>query len=347
MAKIAVALSGGVDSALTALLLKNSGHDVTAVTLKVQNDLDGQSVCAGDQALMKAADTAKFLGIEHHVCNVSAGFKDLILKYAWNEYANARTPSPCVRCNEKIKFGLLFDFACSLGCEFLATGHYARIVDYAGIKRVARGVDTRKDQSYFLSGIKNEILSHVMFPLGEFEKTTVRKLADDYGLPAASEKDSQNVCITRHGETFSETLCNLFHAKPVVGHFTMNGKNLKEHQGIHLYTIGQRHGLGDLVPQKCSFVKSIGKHDVEITTDPAALESFSLDADHALWHIPNIPNKCFVQIRYRSPAVEANIYPKDNGVHVEFCSAVRAVTPGQIVAFYDQDVVVGRAVIAK
>lgn len=345
MAKVAIALSGGVDSSLTALLLKQAGHDVIAVTLKVQNDADGQSVCAGDKAIQKAAETAKFLGISHHVCDVCDDFSSLILKYAWDEYAHARTPSPCVRCNEKIKFGKLFDFAQSLGCEYLATGHYARIVDFNGIKRIARGIDPQKDQSYFLSGLKNDVVSHIMFPLGELEKTRVRELAVQFNLPTATAKDSQNVCITKPGETFAETLRSFFHETSISGNFVTKGKVLRPHQGIHQYTVGQRHGLGDLVPQKISFVKSVGQKDIEITTDPTELETVRCSANQAVWHIPNVPQRCKVQIRYRSPAVFASILTKDDRVFIQFDTPVRAVTPGQIAAFYVDNVVIGRAIL--
>lgn len=345
MSKIAIALSGGVDSSLAALLLRDAGNDVIAVTLKVQNDADGQAVCAGDKAIEKAEKTAKFLGIEHHICNVCDDFSALILQYAWEEYSHARTPSPCVRCNEKIKFGKLFEFARSLGCDYFATGHYARIVDFNGVKRIARGLDPQKDQSYFLSGLQNDVVSRVLFPLGELEKTRVRELASQYQLPTAAAKDSQNVCITRPGETFAETLRAHFDEKPIRGNFVMNGKILRPHQGIHQYTVGQRHGLGDLVPQKVSFVKSVGLKDVEITTSPEELETVRCSANQAIWHISDVPQRCKVQIRYRSPAVYASILTKNDRVFIQFDTPVRAVTPGQIAAFYVDDVVIGRAIL--
>ncbi len=345
MSKVAIALSGGVDSSLAALLLKEAGHEVIAVTLRNQHDSEGQSVCAGDSSIERAARSASFLGIPHHVCDVCDDFSSLILKYAWNEYSHARTPSPCVFCNERIKFGRLLDFATSLGCEYMATGHYAQIANYNGIKRIARGADPQKDQSYFLSGLKNDVVSRIIFPLGKYEKTKVRELAQQFNLPAAQTPDSQNVCITRPGETFSETLCNIFHGSISSGYFTFEGKKLKPHQGIHHYTVGQRHGLGDLVPQKCSFVKHVGLTDVEITTDPRELETQQMEAENPIWHITSLPKRCLVQIRYRSPAVEAAIQYNDNLVSVLFDSPVRAVTPGQIAAFYDGDIVIGRAVI--
>lgn len=346
MTKIAIALSGGVDSALTAMLLKNAGYDVIAVTLKVQHDKDGASVCAGDSAIEKAAQSAAYLGLEHHVCDVCDVFSDLILKHAWNEYSHARTPSPCVRCNEYIKFGKLLEFALSLGCEKMATGHYARIAAYHGIQRIQRGVDPQKDQSYFLSGLQNHITEKILFPLGEFEKTKVRELAIAHGLPAASAKDSQNVCITREGQTFAETLRDLFNGIPTKGHFIHEGKMIKPHDGIHKYTVGQRHGLGNLIPTRVSFVKKIGLKDVEITTDPTQLETRTVYASNVIWHSPHIPERCNAQIRYRTPASAAQIIQHDNNrIQVQFDLPVRAATPGQVLALYDGDIVIGRGII--
>ena len=346
MTKIAIALSGGVDSALTACLLKEAGHEVIGVTLKVQHDKDGASVCAGDAAIEKAAQSAAYLGIPHHVCDVCDDFSNLILKYAWDEYANARTPSPCVRCNERIKFGKLLEFALSLGCEKMATGHYARIADYHGIPRIQRGADPKKDQSYFLSGLQNHITSKILFPLGNYEKTKVREMANAYGLPAAKAKDSQNVCITREGQTFAETLCDIFDGQIVTGNFIHQGKIIKPHQGIHKYTIGQRHGLGNLVPTCIAFVKKIGPNDVEITTNPTELETCTLQASNVIWHIPDMPSQAMAQIRYRTPAASAQIKPLENNrVQITFDAPVRAATPGQIVAIYDHDIVIGRGII--
>ena len=345
MSKVAIALSGGVDSSLSALMLRDEGHEVIAVTLKVQHDAEGQSVCAGDVAIERAARSAQFLGIPHYVCDVCDEFSNLILQYAWDEYTHARTPSPCVRCNEKIKFGKLYEFARNLGCDTFATGHYARIVDFNGIKRIARGVDIHKDQSYFLSGLSNDVVAHIRFPLGELEKTRVREIAARYQLPSAKHPDSQNVCITRQGETFAQTLQSIFNDQVQDGFFTMKGKLIKPHQGIHLYTVGQRHGLGNLVPQKSAFVKAVGPKNIEITTNPSELDSIRLEADQAIWHVPQIPTRCNAQIRYRSPAVPCTVSTSQDRVQVEFDEPVHAVTPGQIIAFYSNDIVIGRAII--
>ncbi|MGN1072815.1 MAG: tRNA 2-thiouridine(34) synthase MnmA [Bradymonadia bacterium] len=345
MTKIAVALSGGVDSSLTVKMLCDAGHEVIGVTLCVQHEGEGATVCAGDSAVAKARAAAQYLGIEHHVLDVCDDFRASVLEYAWHEYSHSRTPAPCVQCNEQIKFGKLLDYALSLGCEKMATGHYARIVDYHGVKRIARGVDGRKDQSYFLSGLSNDVVSRVLFPLGSLEKTRVRVLAAEYGLPAAQTPDSQNVCITRPGETFAETLCHSFDGRPVIGNFTMNGRILAPHLGIHRYTVGQRHGLGNLVPTKATLVKSIGERDIEVTTNVRDLDSRELRASRAVWHTDSLPEGLEGQIRYRSQPVGCRVKRDGERVEVQFDAAVHAVTPGQVIAFYDGDVVVGRAII--
>lgn len=345
MKKVAVALSGGVDSSLTVLLLRDAGYEVVGVTLRVQRDRSGASVCAGDDAVAKARAVAAYLGIEHRVCDVCDAFRTSILAPSWETYSQGRTPSPCVRCNERIKFGKLFEFALSLGCEKMATGHYARIVDYHGISRIARGADRNKDQSYFLSGLTNEVVSRIMFPLGEYEKPKVRALADSYGLPSAHTPDSQNVCITEPGKTFSETLCDLFDGKPKIGQFIYDGKKLGSHLGIHHYTVGQRHGLGNLIPTQKAYVKAIVGNDVEITADVSSLDTRHLRAKDVIWHAPVPTEGVYAQIRYRSPAVPCRVTCAGDVVSVEFESPVHAVTPGQIVAFYDGDVTIGRGII--
>ena len=346
MKKIAVALSGGVDSSLTVLLLRDAGLDVVGITLRVQRNADGASVCAGDDAVDKARAVANYLGVDHFVCDVCDDFKDIILSYAWHTYANGQTPSPCVRCNERIKFGKLFDYAMSLGCEAMATGHYAQIVDYRDVKRIARGADANKDQSYFLSGLPNATVERILFPLGGYTKPQVRALADQYGLPSAHTPDSQNVCITKPRQTFAETLCDLFGEKAKIGNFIYDGKTIAKHAGIPHYTVGQRHGLGNLVPTQKAYVKAISGNDVQITTDPNDLLATQFSATQAIWHAdPANAESLRAQIRYRSPAVPCSLSQNGDTLSIQCHTPVNAVTPGQIVAFYDGDVVIGRAII--
>ncbi len=342
MSKIGVALSGGVDSSLVALMLREQGHEVIAVTLKVQDEAEGESVCAGNAAVERARGVAEYLGIPHYVCDVSRDFREIILRHAQEEYAHARTPSPCVRCNEWIKFGKLVPYVQSLGCTHLATGHYAKIVTYQGRSCIARGVDSNKDQSYFLSGVPPMLLDHVMFPLGGLCKPEVRVLAEKYGLPSAKTADSQNVCITRPGQTFAETLWEIFGAETKRGHFIVDGRLSGFHDGLHRYTVGQRHGLGNLAPAKPVWVKKVGPVDVEVTTVGRELDVLYAEADQLNWHVEHVPTRCLVQIRYRHKPVMATVKQGDGVVQVSFDTPVHAVTPGQAMVFYDNDVVIGR-----
>lgn len=347
MSKIAVALSGGVDSSLIALILRDQGHEVHAVTLKLQNDAETQSVCAGDSTLVKAKQVADFMGIPHHIYDLSQRFHEIILRYAKDEYANARTPSPCIVCNERIKFGLLLEFARSLGCSHLATGHYVRRVKEDDRYYVARGKDLNKDQSYFLARLSSDTLSQVLFPLGEMQKSEVRQMADKYQLPSAQAPDSQNICISRPDRTFAETLWDIFDETPKTGAFVLDGKILGQHKGVHRYTVGQRRGLGDLVPTKAVWVKEIQGNQVHLSTEKQALNGFALMADNAILHAPAWPQRCKAQIRYRHKAVEASLYPKNELIEVHFDEAVAAITPGQAIVFYEDDKVIGQAWIRE
>lgn len=342
MTKIGVALSGGVDSSLTALLLRDQGYEVVAVTLKVQDETEGESVCAGNLAVERAKKVAEHLGLEHVVCDVSREFRELILRPAQQEYAHARTPSPCVRCNERIKFGKLVPFVMDLGCTHLATGHYAKVVRYQGKSCVARGADENKDQSYFLAGLPSHLLDHVMFPLGAFHKTEVRALADTYGLPSAKVADSQNVCITRPGKTFAETLWELFDAEAVQGQFVVDGRPAARHHGLHHYTVGQRHGLGNLAPTKPVWVRHVGPVNVEVTTDRTLLDVTYAEADELHWNVEAVPQRCSVQIRYRHKPVMASVEVVGDTAKIRMDAPVHAVTPGQALVFYDGNVVLGR-----
>lgn len=348
MSRIAIALSGGVDSSLAARLLLNAGHELIAVTMQLQEDTTGQEGCAGNTAVQRAKHAAEGLGIEHHVCDLSQAFRDIILQYSWNSYKNAKTPSPCVFCNEQIKFARLWDFAKAKGCEFLASGHYATIRQQGARHVLCRGADRGKDQSYFLSGLCSELLEHVVFPLGSMCKTEVRRLAESYALFSAKIADSQNVCITQRDCSFAETLAQIFNENSAKGYFIdEQGRKLRPHKGLHHYTVGQRHGLGDLVPTKPVWVKKICSPDVVVTTDPEALKECDCSAHSLVWNCDLVPTRAQAQIRYRHQAQDVHIDydPSNRTCKLHFEEPVRAVAPGQIVAFYQGDLVLGRGVL--
>lgn len=347
--RIAVALSGGVDSSLTARLLQEAGHEVIGITMQLFDKEANPTACAGQLAVERAQVAAEHLGIEHYVRNIAQEFKDTILRYAWDTYKGAETPSPCVFCNEEIKFKALLEFSKTLGCEKYATGHYVRVEQRGSRHVLLRGTDLKKDQSYFLSGLDSDTLSHCIFPLGELTKPEVRVMAAERELKSAKHADSQNVCILEENMTFAETLQNMFREKVTKGVFKDEvGNVLKSHEGVHRYTVGQRHGLGVLIPTQKVWVKEIQSPDVIVTTDPDQLLEKECTVRNLRWNIESPPRRLEAQIRYAHKAQSASLEAIDDAHwRVRFDAPVRAVSPGQIIAFYDGDVVLGRGVLTR
>jgi tRNA-specific 2-thiouridylase len=338
--KIAVAMSGGVDSSLAAALLKAGGHEVTGLTMDLSR---GRGT-----AVAPARRNAEHIGIEHQVLDLADEFQEAVLRPAWLEYAGGRTPSPCLRCNVEMKFGLLADAAFRMGAERLATGHYARVeAGPDGAPILLRGADPSKDQSYFLAFLSRQQLERSTFPLGAMTKQVVRAMAAELGLPGAAAAESQDACIVQEGESFAETLRNLFGAEarpgPVVDD---EGRMLGTHGGAHLFTIGQRKGMPAPASGRC-WVKAIEpeRRTVRVTCDRDKLMAVKLAASRVNWIGGTPPSgqiRCGVQIRYRHEAVPARLYPVGGDkVEVFFDSPVRAVTPGQAAVFYDGERVLG------
>lgn len=344
-----VAMSGGVDSSVVAALLKEQGHDVVGVTLQLRpcdDNLTSKSCCGIDGPL-RARAVAGILGIPHYVVNCEREFEERILRPAWSAYASGQTPSPCLWCNERIKFGLLMEWAHDVGAAQVATGHYAQRIDAADGPHLLRAVDDAKDQSYFLSRIGVERLARVLFPLGGLRKPEVRALAARFGLPTAATPDSQDVCVVAEGRTFPETLRVRFGdaAKPGVIADT-SGRVLGRHDGIHHFTIGQRKGLG---------IANAGRHwvsrieaatgTVVVSADEQVLAATTLIADELTWLAPeptSWPLACAVQVRHRHTPAAALVDRLDNGsVRVRFTEPVRAATPGQAAVCYDGERVLG------
>jgi tRNA-specific 2-thiouridylase len=349
--RIVVAMSGGVDSSVAAVLLLEQGFEVIGVTLQLQSCHEsapaGRS-CCGTDSIAQARAAAGHLGIHHYVLDCRQVFEQTVLLKSWEEYSRGRTPNPCVVCNERIKFGILFDYAKALGAEKIATGHYARIgVRKNGEAFLLRGADIRKDQSYFLFSIRAERLSAALFPLGRHTKDAVRSMARRIGLRNADRQESQDACFSTKGTAYPEILRQRFCAGITPGPLLdEKGKFLGMHEGIHRFTVGQRRGLG-VALGSAAWVKSIDPNSgaVFLTTSKEGLTAQGLIATGVRWHAltPRFKRlRCSVQVRYNQAPVLATVEPEEpRTVRVRFEHPVMAVSPGQAAVFYSGDRLLG------
>lgn len=349
---VAVAMSGGVDSSVTAAMMLDAGFDVIGLTLRM-NDLgpDGMAPTCGDQSAVDSARAvANRLGVPHHVIDCGAAFRERVLAPAWAEYATGRTPNPCVHCNHVIKFGLMMDRAFAMGASGLATGHYARIAPGPdGGPALFRGVDRAKDQSYFLYRIPANRLVSVHLPLGGMAKSEVRELAVRRGFSNADRPDSQDACLAGGGQPFPETLRRLFGGIAVPGPVVDEaGRSLGVHEGVHRLTIGQRKGVGPALGRRAWVLRIEGERAV-VTCDPTRLESTRFRVRPATPFPASTGSggevSCAVQVRYRHTAVACRLIRGEAGWDVEAGTPIRAVTPGQSAVFYDGDRVLAGGVI--
>lgn len=346
--RVVIGMSGGVDSSVAAYLLKQQGFDVVGVTMKVwpQDCISrAEDKCCGPQAIADARSVAHTLGIPHYVVDESVNFERAVIDYFTEEYRAGRTPNPCVMCNEKVKFGNLWLKAKSVGAQYIATGHYA-IVDHLGERSVLRrGVDPKKDQSYFLFSLRPEQLQRALFPLGKMEKPEIRRIARELGLKTADKVDSQEICFVP-GNDYKAFLQQHLHESDFhPGRIRDKwGADLGSHDGIELFTIGQRKGLpgGSASPR---YVIDIDPNTATVVVGEAedlVVEEFEID--NTIWHAPECaePFQATVKIRYAHPGVAASVTPTGQGTaHVRMVSPQRAVTPGQAAVCYRGDQVLG------
>jgi tRNA-specific 2-thiouridylase len=345
--KVAIAMSGGVDSSVAAALLKEDKHDVIGVTMRIL-----PAEYDTTQAERDATDTARQLGIPHHFLDLRDVFARRIMDYFCREYQLGRTPNPCILCNKFIKFGALWAKVRELGADFLATGHHARIEkdESSGKFLLKKGRDRMKDQSYFLCQLMQEQLGHILFPIGHLTKERVRRMAAEMGLPVTSQTESREICFITDDDQGKFLERHIPQAVP--GKILdQNGRVLGEHQGITSYTVGQRKGLG-IFTARPLYVTSIRSENNTITVGTRE-QTFGTEliAENLNWISipePTYPLKVKAKIRYRHPEAEATVKPQDDfSVYVKFTEPQMAITPGQEVVFYDGDILIGGGTISR
>ena len=337
--KVVAAMSGGVDSSLTAALLLEKNFEVIGVTMRLSND---------EKNISDARKVCEHLGITHYVADFREIFRAEVENYFVAEYLRGRTPNPCVRCNREIKFGKLFEFAESLGADYLATGHYARVVFEDGRFKLKKATDLKKDQSYVLYNLTKEKLARIILPLGEFSKSETRSIAEKLNLPVAHKPDSQEICFVPNDDyknfiASREPTAQALQAGDIVD---SDGKVLGHHNGVANYTIGQRKGMGIAAPQPLYVTKlDVAKRQVVVgTNDKLFTETLRAIEPHWIYK-PSLPKTLNAKIRYGSRVAECTVEEEENFLTVTFAEPQRAVTAGQSIVFYDGDEVLGGAII--
>lgn len=347
-AQVYVGMSGGVDSSLTAALLVEQGYEVTGVYMKNwTQDLPGVK-CPWADDLADAKRVAVQLGIDFKVFDFENEYKQKVVNYMIDEYKNGRTPNPDIMCNQEVKFKLFLDAAIEDGADMIATGHYARVEHKDGYGLLKQAVDPNKDQTYFLYRVTGEAMAKTLFPIGEFVKPEVRKMAAARGLSTAAKKDSQGICFV--GQVGIRDFISMYvDQKPGDIKDSKSGKVLGHHDGAIFYTLGQRHGLelGGGLPYYV-VGKDMDKNEVYVTTnlndDTLWKNTINLSNIHWINQKP-IDGKYQIRVRHRAALIDAALTSNDNGVVLELENPERAVAPGQSVVIYDNDICLGGGII--
>ena len=351
MTKVVVAMSGGVDSSVAAALLKQQGHEVIGMMLRLWSEpgKEDSNRCCTPDSMAQARRVAAKLDIPFYVVDAKNVFRDTVVQYFLDGYARGETPNPCLLCNRQIRWTFLLDHALALGADFMATGHYVRRKEDGGKIALLRAVDPSRDQSYVLHVLTQEKLQRALFPVGEYPKTEIRRIAESFGLPTASRPDSQDLCFLA-GEDYRNFLqrnaADMLRPGEIV---TRDGRVVGQHNGLPNYTIGQRKGLGAASPVPLYVLdKDAGTNTVIVGTQDelGTRELIAKDVNWIRGEAPTEPFRAEVKIRYTARPAWAWVTPLDGDqARVQFDAPARDVTAGQAAVFYVEEEVLGGGII--
>lgn len=346
-------MSGGVDSSLAAKLMKDKGFDCIGCTMKLYHNedagIESSRTCCSLDDVEDARSVAYKLGMPFYVFNFTDAFRDTVIRKFIESYENGITPNPCIDCNRYMKFDKLYERAKTLGCDYIVTGHYARIEEENGKFVLKKALDETKDQSYVLYFMTQDQLVHTMFPIGSMQKTEVRAIAKESGFVNADKPDSQDICFVPNGD-YASVIELQTGKESAEGNFVdKQGNNLGRHKGVIHYTIGQRKGLGVSSTEPlyvCNICPKDGNVVLGSNDDLFSREADVSDFNWISGEVPGSEFRCKAKIRYRQPEQWVTVIPTGaDTVHIVFDEPQRAITPGQAAVFYDGDTVLGGGTI--